>query len=308
MRYLPVLAAALALTPLAVTTPALSQEFSITNPDEPTPAGSRDVLRQLQAWWDVHAYYPRHASANDEGGTVKLHLLIRADGNIWIATVANGSGSSALDAAAVATFRNGFVRPLPAGTRDTEIDVSLHYLLARRHDQPVAAGYTPVASRRPFTITNDRAGSPILDTMLQRTCTGKVVKQGIRNHPEYGTPYDAEAIFFRRPDGTPWVKFFEGGYSVLSPVTEIGKLVTFMGREEHLSAGTSRFTQYTVWPEGENALNGKLEITYSAYARVLQDINRSGTVDFVCATQTVPAIQWSALAVTPGDTPPGDPP
>ena len=61
----------------------VAEDFSITNPEEPADAGRRDLMRQLQAWWDVHGYYPRHASNNDEGGTVKLHLLIYPDGRIW---------------------------------------------------------------------------------------------------------------------------------------------------------------------------------------------------------------------------------
>ena len=65
-------AAAFVLTPVAAGyAPALCQDFSITNQVEPANAGHRDVMRQLQAWWDAHAYYPRHASNSDEGGTAK---------------------------------------------------------------------------------------------------------------------------------------------------------------------------------------------------------------------------------------------
>jgi len=66
------LAAAFVLTPVAAGyAPALCQDFSITNQVESGNAARRDLMRQLQAWWDAHAYYPRHASNNDEGGTVK---------------------------------------------------------------------------------------------------------------------------------------------------------------------------------------------------------------------------------------------
>ena len=66
------LAAAFVLTPVAAGyAPALCQDFSITN-QEPANAWRRDMMRQLQAWWDAHAYYPRHASNNDEAGTVKV--------------------------------------------------------------------------------------------------------------------------------------------------------------------------------------------------------------------------------------------
>ena len=303
------LAAACVMTPVSAGyAPALAQDFSITNPEEPVAAGHRDLMRQLQAWWDVHAYYPRHASNNDEGGTVKLHLAILPDGRIWAVTVVESSGSSSIDAAGSAVFTGGFVRPFPDGAAEADLDITLQYVLAHRHDQPVAAGYKPVPSQRPFTIANDPVTSPILETMLQRTCSGTVVHQGIRNHPWYGVRTSAEAVFFRRPDGTPWIKFYEAGFPVLSPVTEVGKMVQWTGRAEHLRSGTSRYTQYTVWPEGDNHLSGNLTVVYDADARSDHDLNLGGTVDFTCATETVPAITWSSISVTPGVSPPGDPP
>ncbi len=315
-----VLAAAFVLTPVAAGyTPALCQDFSITNPVEPGNAARRDVMRQLQAWWDGHAYYPRHASNNDEGGTVKVHLVILPDGRIWTVDVVGSSGSASLDTAGASVFREGFVRPFPAGEPQADIDLSLHYVLAYRHGQPVAAGYTPVLSegtlkalaaqvqaavqsgdlataarlsaqlnagldgtpaaqsvapappagaagtsggnaiaakpRLPFTIANDPVKSPILETMLQRTCTGTIVKNGITNHPWYGMRIWAQAIFFRKPDGTPWVKFYEGGYPSLSPVTEVGKMVEWTGRQQH-QPGESRGdgTLDSVTPYGLTAI------------------------------------------------------
>ena len=306
------LAAAYLLMPVAVGyTPGSAQDFSITNQVEPVNPGRRDIVRQLQEWWDVHAYYPRHASSADEEGNVKLHLVIYRDGRIWSVNVAETSGSSALDAAGIRVFTGGFLRPFPEGAPDTELDISLHYVLAHRHDQPVAADYVPVPSRRPFTIANDPVRSPILDTMLQKTCTGEVVKQGVRNHPAYGVRSWAQAIFFRKPDGTPWVSFYEGGFPIVSPVTEIGKVVQWTGREEHSTRGankygsTSQIYQYTLWPDGENKLSGSL------MAEITNDpelLNRGGTVDFTCAKETVPPIKWSAWSVTPGQQPIGDPP
>jgi TonB family protein len=300
------LAAGFGLTLMAAGyTPALSQDFSITNQEQPADAGRRDLMRQLQAWWNVHGYYPKHASNSDEAGTVKIHLSIFPDGRIWTVVVTESSGSSSLDAAAFAAFHGGFVRRFPAGAPQAELDLSLHYILAHRHDQPVAAGYTPVLSNRPFTITNDPVESPILEKMLQRTCTGEVVKEGIRNSPMYGSHYRAEAIFFRRPDGTPWVKFFEGGYSILAPVTEVGNVVQWTGREEHLKNGVSLFYQYVVWPDGDNKLTGSISYPLDSLS---QGINHGGTADFTCATEVVPAIQWNALYVNTIQHPPGDPP
>jgi TonB family protein len=208
------LAAAFVLTPLAAGyAPALCQDFSITNPAEPGNVGRRDVMRQLQAWWDAHAYYPKRASSSDEGGTVKVHLVILPDGRIWTVDVVESSGSRSLDTAGSSVFRGGSVRPFPKGAPKADIDISLHYVLAHRHDQPVAAGYTPVLSKSPFTITNDPVKSPVLETMLQRTCTGTMVLGGTPNQPLYGTRFAAQAIFFRKPDGTPWVQVFRAGVS-----------------------------------------------------------------------------------------------
>jgi TonB family protein len=303
------LAAAFFLAPVAAGyAPALSDDFSITN-QEPANPGLRDVMRQLQAWWDVHAYYPRHASNRDQGGTVKVHLVIHTDGNIWSVGVEN-SGSRSLDAAASAAFRGGFVRPFPAGAPEANIDLSLHYVLAHRHDQPVAADYKPVLSKSPFTITNDPVKSPILETMLQRTCTGTIVNQGIRNHPSYGWHAFAQAIFFRKPDGTPWVEFNEGGLTDISPIIEVGKLVQWTGPAVRMGAGypgNIRYVQYTVWPDGDNKLDGNIKVD-NTYVDSPESPNTGGTIDFTCATEVVPAITWSALAVTPGQSPPGDPP
>ena len=283
--------------------PASSQDFSITNPVEPADAGRRDLMRQLQAWWDVHSYYPRHASSADEEGSVKLHLVILPDGRIWTVDLVESSGSRSLDTAGIATFRSGFVRSFAEDAPEAAVDLSLHYLLAHRHDQPVAADYTPVRSKRPFTIANDPVKSPILETMLQRTCTGTVVKQGIRNHPIYGEHIWAQAIFFRRPDGTPWVKFYEGGYAVVAPVTEVGRMVQW-SRGERLK-GILRYIQYTVWSDDNNNLSGNLQTSYAGEETPL---NQGGTVDFTCAPDVVPRITWNSWYVDNVQVPSSDPP
>jgi hypothetical protein len=56
-------------------------------------------------------------------------------------------------------------------------------------------------------------------------CTGTLVL-GVPNHPLYGTRSSLQAIFFRKSGGTPWVKLYEWGYPSLSPVTQVGKMVT----------------------------------------------------------------------------------
>ncbi len=303
-------AVAFVLAPAAAGyTPAWSQDFSITNPAEPPNAGRRDLLKQLQAWWDVHAFYPRSAANRGEDGTVTVHLVVKPDGNIAMADLVDSSGSRAIDTAGTAVFRSGFVRPFPAGAPGAELDVALHYVLRHGHDPLAGAAYTPAPPKNPFTITNDPSKSLILQTMLQRTCTGTVVKEGIRNHPMYGVSFWAQAIFFRKPDATPWVKFYEGGYPILAPVTEVGKSVKWTGREEHMKYGTSKFTQYTLWPDGENNLVGYIDVFNTYHDPDTEDgINHGGTADFTCANDVVPAITWSALSVTPGQSPQDDRP
>jgi TonB family protein len=310
------LAAAFALTPVAAGyAPALCQDFSITNQVEPANPGRRDLMRQLQAWWDAHAYYPRHASNADEAGTVKVHLVILPDGRIWMVNLVESSGSRSLDTAGDAVFRGGFVRPFPEGELKADIDISLHYVLVHQHDQPMAAGYTPVLSKSPFTITNDPVRSAILDTMLQRVCTGTIVLGGIANHPIFGMRSWAQAIFFRKPDGTPWVKFYERGYPSLSPVTQVGKMVTWTGRQERIGKeGNQLWFQYTVWPDGDNHLNGAIGTRMTNRFGVAFNSNLGGnSVELTCATEVLPVVTWNdflaqSIVTSPVDLSPADPP
>jgi TonB family protein len=298
------LAAAFVLTPVAAGyAPALCQDFSITNQMEPANPGHQDLVRQLQAWWDVHAYYPTQASNSDEGGTVNVHLVILPDGRIWTATVVKSSGSHALDTAGAAVFQGGAVRPFATqGEPDANIEISLHYVLAYRHGQPVTAGYTPVSSKSPFTITNAPVKSPILTTMLQRTCTGTMVLGGLRNHPIYGMRYSIQAIFFRKPDGTPWVKLHERGYESLSPVTQVGKMVTWTGRQENLALADYQWLQYTVWPDGDNHLRGAMGLIRNKGGIAYVSTGGGTSVDLTCAANPLPTVtynNWLALgAVT----------
>jgi TonB family protein len=299
--------AAFILTPVtAGYTPALCQDFSITNQVEPANAWRRDLMRQLQAWWDVHAYYPRHASNSDESGTVKVHLVILPDGRIWTVDVVESSGSRSLDTAGHSVFRVGFVRPFPEGEPKADIDISLHYVLTHRHDQPAAAGYTPVSSKSPFTITNDAVKSPILETMLQRVCTGTIVLGGIPNQPWYGMHFEAQAIFFRKPDGALWVKFYERGYPSLAPVTEVGKMVTWTGRMEWLSNTVRQWHHYTVWPDGDNHLNGAIGVSRSPIAYM--PMGGGSSVELTCATGALPTITWNDLVAESMVTGSVDPP
>src|SRR5262249_20100969 len=63
-----------------------------------------DWLRQLQAWWDVRAYYPPEAAQKNLSGNVKVHMWVRPDGRVWKVDVVESSGSKILDAAGYDVF------------------------------------------------------------------------------------------------------------------------------------------------------------------------------------------------------------
>jgi len=306
------LIASFVLTPVAAGyAPAWSQDFSITNQEPPVDPGRRDLMRQLQAWWDRHAYYPKHASNNDEGGTVKIHLTILPDGRIWMLNVVASSGSRTLDAAALSAFRGGVMGRFPEGAKEADLDISLHYILAHRHDQPVPASYTAEPSKGAFSITNDPAKSPILETMLQRTCTGTVTRAGGRNRAWQGYRSWAQAIFFRKPDGTPWVKFYEGGSPSLSPVTQIGSMLQWVGpleRDLFAYSKEPHYTTYTVWADSPNHLGGAEGSPIASTNGPGYVTGLGGPIDMTCDTEALPTVTYSDLFAQTQVTPSGDPP
>jgi len=86
-------------------------------------------MGKLKQWWDQHSFYPKEASQTNEGGAVKVHIVIAPDGQVTSIEVVQGSGSSVLDAAAVAVFRNAHLPPFPPGTpaQPADVVVTLHY-------------------------------------------------------------------------------------------------------------------------------------------------------------------------------------
>ena len=84
---------------------------------------------KLKLWWDQHSFYPKEASQSDEGGTVRVRIVIANDGQVMSIDVVQGSGSGVLDAAAVAVFRNARLPPFPPGTPvpPADVVVTLHY-------------------------------------------------------------------------------------------------------------------------------------------------------------------------------------
>ena len=89
-------------------------------------AGLKDLLVQ-------HRYYPQQAAQAGEDGTVVIELTVARSGRVESVSVKSGSGSSWLDMAAVGTWRNAQLPPLPAevaGDRLT-FSIPINYLLYR---------------------------------------------------------------------------------------------------------------------------------------------------------------------------------
>jgi TonB family protein len=127
------LAAAFVLLPAATGyAPASAQDFSITNE---TGRGS-EWYKQLQAWWDLHAYYPPDASAKNESGDVKVHLTIKPDGEVWKVEVVQGSGLKVFDMAGYEVFKYALLRPIPPDPAVPQADVYIteHYVLTHRSE------------------------------------------------------------------------------------------------------------------------------------------------------------------------------
>jgi TonB family protein len=86
-------------------------------------------MGKLKQWWDQHSSYPQEASQTNEGGDVKVHIVIAPDGQIVSIEVVQSSGLRVLDAAAVSVFRNAHLPPFPPGTpaQPADVVVTLHY-------------------------------------------------------------------------------------------------------------------------------------------------------------------------------------
>lgn len=80
----------------------------------------------IAAWLAAHKRYPEEARRRSERGEVTIRFSVAADGKVLDVSVVRGSGSSALDAAALAMLRGATVPPPgSAQTRDVRIRYSL---------------------------------------------------------------------------------------------------------------------------------------------------------------------------------------
>jgi protein TonB len=209
---------------------------------------SPDWIRQLQIWWDRHAVYPKEALDKGISGTVKVHLQIHQNGEVWTSTVVGSSGSEVLDKAGYEAFHWAMLRPFPAGTPAPQADayITMHFVLTHR-----AAG-APAPPKRPFTITDGPVEGTVADIMLRKTCVGMFIPLWTEMLPDY----PVQAVFYRKPDGTKWVEFTRAGRPTdLFRVTEVGTSAQWT--DNPYKVGKHDWsTHFTVWPEDDNRIVG----------------------------------------------------
>jgi protein TonB len=70
-----------------------------------------DYLALLSEFIEEHKYYPEGAAQNGEEGSATVQLTVRRDGSVRSLSLASSSGSSLLDAAWMAVFRDNRLPP-----------------------------------------------------------------------------------------------------------------------------------------------------------------------------------------------------
>ena len=92
-----------------------------------------DWAQGLATYWRRHRYYPPQAAQNGEDGTVEIQIVVNRLGRVESVEIQRRSGSPWLDMAAVGTWRNAQLEPLPAENTDRTITIPLtiNYLLIR---------------------------------------------------------------------------------------------------------------------------------------------------------------------------------
>jgi hypothetical protein len=132
---------------------------------------------------------------------------------------------------------------------------------------PMVAGYAADPSKPPFTVDNGPVHDTVVDTMLDRTCTGTFVPLWWVHLPHISV----QAIFFHKPDSTKWVRFYYNGNGPEDyPVIELGVSAQWIGYSLSKGPGSGmNRTTYAVWPDGDNHLSGT---TVSPW----------GTIDLTC--------------------------
>jgi TonB family protein len=232
-----------------------------------------DWIRQLQAWWEQHAFFPGEAASKGLSGTVKVNLVVQPNGEVTTIHIEQGAGVKQIDNAAYVAFRGAHLHPFPPGTPAPQADVTitLHYVLT---NGPQAAA---AALRHPFTVTNKPIQGTVVATMpqQQRTCTGKLVldSPGLLDSFRGSRGY-IEVTFYRAPDGKPRAKISLSTGVVDQPVNEFDGSVGWAGPIEHKTAYEYSWKHYYFWPSGSDHVTGSLTDTMNAAA--------NGTIDLTC--------------------------
>jgi TonB family protein len=92
-----------------------------------------DWAQCLAVYWRQHRYFPQQAAQSGEDGTVEIQIVVNRLGRVESVEIKRRSGSPWLDMAAVGTWRNAQLAPLPAENTDPTITIPLtiNYVLLR---------------------------------------------------------------------------------------------------------------------------------------------------------------------------------
>ncbi len=275
------LAAVLILAPVAAgCAPALAQDFSITNPEPSVRVEGAvlgpDWVRQLQAWWDKHSFYPGEAAQKNVSGTVKVHIVVQPDGEVSTIHLEEPSKSKFLNNAAYLAFRDAHLHPFPPGTPAPRADVTitLHYVLT--HGVVAAAA---AASKRPFTVTDKPVEAANASSLQPKTCTGLLVVNSATGELDswYGRREWARAIFYRTPDGKRRVKFWTAAGSRDVPVNETDGSAGWLGQRQNAGPHSVQL-RFSLWPAGADHVGGSVRDIYTSDTL-------DGAIELTCAPE-----------------------
>lgn len=91
-----------------------------------------DWEEALKSYWLRHRYYPEQARDNGEDGSVDLELTVDSTGRVKAAVLKSRSGSQFIDMAAIGTWRNAQLPPLPPELAPSyTFSITINYILLR---------------------------------------------------------------------------------------------------------------------------------------------------------------------------------
>jgi TonB family protein len=234
-----------------------------------------DWIKQLQAWWDKHAFFPGEEVQKNLSATVKVHFVVRLDGEVSTAHIEEGSASKIFNNAAYVTFRDAHLHPFPPGTPAPKADVyvTLHYVLT--HGEAAAAA---AVSKRPFTVTDKPVQVANASSLQQKTCSGVLVMHTSSGELDSWRGYRqwARAIFYRTPDGKPRVKFWTSWGSNDVAVNDSDGSAGWLGVEQK-GTWISVRPRYALWPAGADHVGGSVVDIHNS--------SLDGAIDLICASE-----------------------